>query len=98
MKTPISQTNSPAGAGRVHRFVVQPSRSRKRNPAIDDDGKFILPGCKISFSYGIPPVLVIAQVVTIDGDLWALTPGHNPTRCKLSELRESVGGYYLHNR
>jgi len=70
---------------------------KKQNPAIDDDGNFILPGSSVSFSYGIPPVHVIAPVVTIDGELWVLTPGHNPTRCKLSELRECVGGYYLHN-
>jgi hypothetical protein len=67
------------------------------SPSIDDNGEIIADGDDIEFSYGIPPIRVVAPVVTIHGELWILTPGHNPSRCKLVELREYVGGFYKHN-
>lgn len=51
-------------------------------------------GDTVTFSYGIPPVGVKAPVQEIDGELWAITKGHNPEKCKLRELRKFVGDFY----
>jgi hypothetical protein len=63
--------------------------------SLDDDNRLVWPGDRVSFSYGIPPVAVIGQVVLIDGERWVETPGHSPARCRLSELRDFVGSFYL---
>lgn len=63
---------------------------------MDDEGNLVLPGDHVSFTYGIPPVHVIAKVATIRGESWVLTPGHKPNRCRLRDLREFVGGYFKH--
>jgi len=92
-KTPIPKQN--ADGGSMMRLVVQ-ERSRL-SPSVDDDGEIITDGDSVCFSFGIPPIRVVAPVVTIHGELWILTPVYNPTRCKLKELRECVGGFYKHN-
>lgn len=61
---------------------------------LDSDNERVFAGDEIRFAYGIPPVRVCAQVEEVDGELWALTPGHNPSRCKLSELKEYVEIFY----
>ena len=60
----------------------------------DDDGKRVTAGDSVRFSYGIPPVPVVAKIVTCDGRLIALTPGHNPPECNLRTLRRAVGSWY----
>lgn len=60
----------------------------------DADGKPIRAGDVISFSYGIPPVGVEAKIADVNGVLFAMTPGHKPDKCKLSELRQCVGEFY----
>ena len=59
-----------------------------------DDGEQVEDGDEISFSYGIPPVRVCARVEAFEAELWALTPVHNPSRCRLSELRDYVELFY----
>ena len=70
-----------------------PRRQRIR----DSDGALVKPGDKITFSYGIPFVNVIADVIVRDGRLIALCPGHNPPECPVDEIREYVGDFYLCN-
>jgi len=69
--------------------TIQPVDQR-RLVMLCDDGEKVGDGDEIIFSYGIPPVRVCAQVEAFEGELWALTPGHNPSRCRLSELRAHV--------
>lgn len=64
----------------------------------DDYGVPVTPGCSIVFSYGIPPVIVKAEVIERGGRLIALTPGHNPAECPVDELRDYVGGFWVHER
>ena len=59
----------------------------------DDMGEEVKVGDRIAFSYGIPRNYVVARVARRKKRLVALTPGHNPARCNLSELREHVGGW-----
>lgn len=66
----------------------------KRLVMRDDDGEKVGDDDTVFFSYGIPPVRVLAPVKEIDGVLWALTPEHNPKRCKLKQLRRHVGSFY----
>jgi hypothetical protein len=67
-----------------------------KTPYHDDDGIRIKQGDWVSFCYGIPPIYVRAEVVRIGNLLIVLTPGHTPDHCRLSELREFVGGFYKH--
>ena len=60
----------------------------------DYDGLKVTEGDKISFSYGIPPVSVVAPIVRKNGVLTVLTPGHNPNSCPLSKLKEYVGQFW----
>lgn len=60
----------------------------------DMDGKPVAAGDTIVFSYGIPPVRVEARLAESGGEVWALTPGHKPDRCKLKDLPKHVGEYY----
>lgn len=62
----------------------------KNSTSKDSDGKIVRAGDRIRFSYGIPPIVVVAEVVERDGVLIALTPGHNPDECKLRTLRRHV--------
>lgn len=66
-----------------------------RKKILDSDGFEVFPGCTISFSYGIPPVVVIAPVVERDGKLVALCDGHNPSECDVSELEGHVGNFFV---
>lgn len=63
----------------------------------DDDGLPVGAGDKIRFCYGIPSVIVIADVVEHQGKLVALTPGHHPAECNLRRLRHYVGMWFKHN-
>lgn len=60
----------------------------------DDWAQAVAAGDTVTFSYGIPPVRVEAMLVEIDGELWAMTPGHRPDRCRLRDLRGHVGSFY----
>ncbi len=60
----------------------------------DDDGEFVRAGDRIRFSFGIPPVRVIAEIIDRDGELIALTPDHKPKECRLRSLRRFVGGFW----
>jgi hypothetical protein len=62
---------------------------------LDDDGRRTRAGDRICFSYGIPPVYVIARVVKRGKSLIALTPGHNPPEQNLRSLRRAVGSWHL---
>ena len=64
----------------------------------DDDGMATRAGDIVMFSYGIPPVVVKAEVVSRDGVLWVLTPGHTPSECKLGRLRIHIGAWYRWGR
>ena len=64
----------------------------------DSDGKIIKEGDTIIFSYGIPPLRVIAPIVMEDGKLVALTEGHNPSKCELRSLKKHVGNFYKVNK
>jgi hypothetical protein len=65
--------------------------------ALDDDRKKVTAGDKIRFCYGIPSVIVVADVIERDGKLIALTPGHHPPECNLRRLRRYVGMWFKHN-
>lgn len=57
---------------------------------VDSDAVEVTAGSVINFTYGIPPVPVIAKVVERKGVLIALTPGHNPNEALVSTLRKHV--------
>ena len=69
--------------------------TKKRKQILDDDGVAVTVGCVVNFCYGCPPVGVRAKVIERDGKLIALTPGHKPTSCPISELRRHVGSFYV---
>lgn len=77
--------------------VAELERIIEGSKHVDEDGNPVGDGDAISFSYGIPPVRVSGQVGWLNGELWVFTPGHNPTRCKMTELREYVGCFYREN-
>ena len=60
----------------------------------DEDGKTVKAGDLITFSYGIPGVRVEAPIVDIRGELFAITLGHTPDKCKLRDLRKHVGEFW----
>lgn len=62
--------------------------------AYDDDGYEVRAGSKIQFSYGIPPVKVVGEVVEVGGKLVVKTPGHTPPECNIRSLRRYVGSWY----
>lgn len=66
-----------------------------RGKIFDSDGVEVIAGCKVSFSYGIPPVAVTSEVVERNGELIALTPGHNPKECKMRTLEHHVGSFWV---
>lgn len=67
--------------------------SKKKNIK-DADGQIIKAGDVINFSYGIPPIGVRAPIILENGELVAITKGHNPEKCTLKELEGYVGGFY----
>lgn len=60
----------------------------------DEDGKTVKAGDVIMFAYGTPGVRVEAPIVDIRGELFAMTPGHKPDKCKLRDLRKYVGEFW----
>lgn len=60
----------------------------------DIDGNIVRAGDTVTFSYGIPPIKVVAPVISRDGQLIAITKGHNPAECELRELKKTVGAFY----
>jgi hypothetical protein len=76
---------------------TQSPGSLPRLVMLDDDGNRVSAGDSVRFSYGIPPVCVLAKLVQRGKQLIALTPGHNPTECNLRRLRKHVGGWFKHN-
>jgi transcriptional regulator with XRE-family HTH domain len=71
-------------------YLLQP-----RGRVLDSDGVEVTSGCTVAFSYGIPPRGVSAPVVSRKGKLIAITEGHNPSECPVSELREHVGCFHV---
>ena len=67
-----------------------------KTPYHDDDGVRIKEGMWVSFTYGIPPIYVKGEVVRHGSVLIVTTPGHSPSCCRLSELRDYVGSFYKH--
>ena len=63
----------------------------------DDDGDWVTAGDSVRFSYGMPPVTVIAPIIERDGKLIGLCPGHDPAEFELRSLRRQVGAWYKHN-
>lgn len=61
----------------------------------DSDGTVVTEGCHVHFSYGIPPVGVLALVVERNGKLIALTPGHNPEQCPVAALKKYVCEFWV---
>lgn len=67
-------------------------------PVRDADGVAVQAGDVIHFSYGIPPVGVIAPVVERNGKLVAITEGHRPPECELSALKRHVGEFWIESK
>ena len=61
----------------------------------DRYGNKVKEGCLIESSYGIPPVKIVGTVTKIDGVLWVLTPGHNPSKCKLTSFKRHLGEFEI---
>lgn len=59
----------------------------------DKNGVEVYEDDTISFTYGIPPVKVVAQIVCRNGKYDASTTGHKPDSCELYELNEAVCGF-----
>ncbi len=66
-----------------------------RGKLVDCEGVEVRAGDIVHFSYGIPPVGVSAPVVRRGGKLIAITKGHNPEQCPVSELEEHVGVFWV---
>ena len=62
----------------------------------DDNGNKINDGDIIHFSYGLPPLGVDAKVRwdPVKNDWIVLTPGHNPTSCKLRYIKKWMSPIY----
>lgn len=56
----------------------------------DSEGTDIYEGDVLSGSYGIPPVGIRAPVEFHAGAFYAITSGHNPSICLLSEFIEHI--------
>lgn len=74
--------------------MIKVNQSTRIPASTCDDGHKIKAGDSIWFSYGIPPVRVVAKVERIGSLLYAMTPDHNPRRCELGRLRKFVGCFY----
>lgn len=64
----------------------------------DSDGRLVGAGGTIAFSYGIPPVPVLAHVIERNGKLIALTPGHKPNECHVEKLKRYVCDFWIVDR
>ena len=60
----------------------------------DDEGEWVYAGDTISFSYGIPPVRVKAQIMNRSGTLWVLPDNRRYAECPLRALRGYVGAWW----
>ena len=69
--------------------------TRGKRKILDSDGVEVTAGCTVFFSYGIPPVGVVAPVVDRDGVLIALTKGHHPSEAEVRDLEKHVGCFYV---
>lgn len=67
----------------------------RRNRIRDSDGVEVKIGDVLQFSYGIPPVSVVAPVIERDGKLIALTAGHNPAECPVADIMDHVGDFWI---
>lgn len=65
---------------------------------LDSDGNEVKAGDTIIFSYGIPPVKVIAPIEERDGKLWAITKGHNPEICNARALKKMNIEFWKENQ
>jgi len=83
----------------TERIEQERAVSRKVKPLVllDDDGKRTTAGDTVCFSYGIPPVKVLAKIIERDGVLIGICPGHYPDEFKLRSLRRYVGSWYKQN-
>ena len=89
------QVHNPFVSHEVHPYEVDnPPMDDPGLVFADDDGEPVRAEDSIFFICGLPPAPVTGLVVYEKGDLWVLTPGHNPDRCKLSEIRQHIGAYY----
>jgi hypothetical protein len=61
---------------------------------VDSDGVTVREGDYIHSSYGIPPIKIIGEIAVVDGALWVLTPGHEPTSCTLALFKEHLGEFW----
>ena len=61
----------------------------------DRHGNKVKDGDLLESSYGIPPVKVFGTVAQIDGELWVFTPGHTPSKCKLTSFKKSMGEFEI---
>lgn len=59
----------------------------------DHLGNRVFEGDIIKFSFGIPPICVIAPIVFLKGGFFALTPKAHPKMCLLGELKSCVGEF-----
>lgn len=66
----------------------------KRLVLLDDDRVPVKDGDTVRFAYGIPPVVVDANIIERDGKLIGLCPGHTPPKFNLRSLRRYVGVWY----
>lgn len=62
---------------------------------LDGDGIEVTDGCTVCFSYGIPPVHVVAPVIYKNGKLVAMTIGHSQAQCEVRHLEKHVGYFYV---
>ncbi len=56
----------------------------------DEDGKEVREGDTIYFSYGIPGVAVHAPIICRNGELIAITAGHNPPEYPLRKFKKAL--------
>lgn len=64
----------------------------------DGDRQEVNAGDWIVFSYGIPPIKVVAEVVQRGKSLIVLTPDHKPHECNLRTLKRYVGDFYIEEK
>lgn len=62
---------------------------------IDRYGAQVKPGDVLESSYGIPPVKIVGNVIHRAGELWVLTPGHNPSEIKLTAFKRHLGEFEI---
>lgn len=57
----------------------------------DTNGDPIRAGMTVEFTYGIPPTLIRGKVASLYWNFVVLTPGHTPSRCRLSIIVKYFG-------